>query len=128
MPHHSPRSPYGSIVLFAAILLILFAPGEKPDSDGPIALELDRDRIRLFGTIMKIVSEEMIAVADCDDIEEHLIVKAERIFDDFAREADFPGPDFVSKPLARKMVRPIARSVIRYVDRKYRESESDKTP
>ncbi len=112
---------FGQLVLFGTLLFLVLARPTPPEPEPPLAMELDRDRIRTFGVLLKIASEEMIAVADSENIEEHLIDKSEQIFDDFAEEADFPGPDRITKPLARKMVRPVVKSIIRYVDKKGQE-------
>lgn len=113
------KNRFGTIILLVALLLVLSKPAAPEPKTPPI--ELDRDRIRNFGVILNIVSEEMIAVADSDDIEEHFVKRAERVFDDFAKETDFIGPDFITRPLARKAVRPVVSIVIRYVDKKGRE-------
>lgn len=89
-------------------------------------MEFDRNRIRAFGMMLNIASEEMISVADCENIEEHLIGKSEQIFDDFAKETDFIGPDFITKPLARRAVRPVVKTVVRYVDKKCTELSEKK--
>ena len=107
------------MVVLAGILFLVISKPTEPEK-APV-IELDRDRIRNFGVLLNIVSEEMIAVADCDDVEGHLIGRSEKVFDDFARDADFIGPDFITKPLARKAVRPVVKTVIRYVDKKAQE-------
>lgn len=109
----------GTIILLGTVLLLLLP--KPPEPDPPLPIELDRNRIRTFGVMLNIVSEEMIAVADCDNIEEHLVMRAENVFDGFARDADFIGPDFITRPLARKAVRPVVTTVIRYIDQKRRE-------
>ena len=113
------KDRFGAIILFVTILLLLLPKASEPEP--PLTMELDRNRIRNFGVMLHIVSEEMIAVADCNDIEEHLIGRSEQVFDDFAKEADFIGPNFITKPLARKAVRPVVKTVIRYVDKKAQE-------
>ena len=113
------KDRFGTIILFVTVLLLLLPKAAEPEP--PPAIELDRDRIRGFGVMLYIASEEMIAVADCNDIEEHLIGRSEKVFDDFAKDADFIGPNFITKPLARKAVRPVVKTVIRYVDKKTRE-------
>ena len=109
------------MIVFGTLLFLVLSKPSPPEPVPPLALELDRDRIRTFGVLLKIASEEMIAVADSENIEEHLLDKAERVFDDFAKDADFIGPDRITKPLARKMVRPVVKTIIRYVDKKGRE-------
>lgn len=113
------KNRIGTIILSITLLLLLLPKPVEPEP--PLTLDLDRDRIRNFGVILHIVSEEMIGVADCGDVEEHLIIKSEQIFDDFAKDADFIGPDFITRPLARKAVRPVVKTMIRYVDKKTRE-------
>lgn len=112
---------FGTFILFGTLLLLVLSKPAEPEPQRPLAVELDRDRIRNFGVMLNIVSEEMIAVADSANIEEHLIGRSEKVFDDFARDADFIGPDFITKPLARRAVRPVVKSVIRYVDKKTQE-------
>lgn len=112
------KEQYGITIFTITLLMLLFLP--RPSSE-PSKLHMtaeDRERLRKFGTIMRIVSEEMVAAADSDDIEEHLLIKAEQVFDDFARETDFPGPDRITRPIARRMVRPVVKSVIRYAEQK----------
>lgn len=109
----------GKFVLIGTLLFLLATRPAEPEP--PYELTLDRDRLKTFGTMVRIAGEEMVAVADSENIEEHLIAKSERIFDDFAKDADFIGPDFITKPLARKAVRPVVKTVIRYVDKKTRE-------
>ncbi len=113
------KDRFGTIILLVTVLLLLLPKPAEPEA--PLPLELDRDRIRNFGVMLNIAGEEMIAVADCDNIEEHLIGRSEQVFDDFARDADFIGPDFITKPLARKAVRPVVKTVIRYIDKKSQE-------
>lgn len=114
---------FGNGILIGTLLLVALSrpiPPEPPP-EKPLAMELDRDRVRTLGVLLRVVSEEMIATAESENIEEHLIAKSEQIFDDFAKERDFIGPDRITKPLVRRMVRPIARAVIRYIDKKSRE-------
>jgi hypothetical protein len=114
------REQYGIVILFATLLFLMFSePVLLPEP--PLELEFDRKQIRTVGVLMRIVSDEMLAVADSENIEEHLLVKSEQIFDDFARESDFPGPDRLTKPLARKLVRPVVKTMIRYMDKKGEE-------
>ncbi|MDR1962385.1 MAG: hypothetical protein LBQ50_01240 [Planctomycetaceae bacterium] len=116
------KEQYGTTLIIVTLLFLVFSrPAVSPEPEPPLALEIDRERIRVIGTLMRIVSDEMILAADSDNIEEHLLGKAEEIFDDFARESDFPGPDRITKPLARKMVRPVTKTIIRYVDKKSQE-------
>lgn len=109
------KDRFGTFILFGALLLVLCKPGEP---EPPLVLEFDRDRVRSLGVILNVASEEMIAAADSENIEEHVIERSERVFDDFAREADFIGPDFITRPLARKAVRPVVKTVLRYLDKK----------
>jgi hypothetical protein len=114
------KEQYGIVILFTTLLFLMFSePILLPEP--PLELEFDRKQIRTIGVLMRIVSDEMIAVADSENIEEHLLVKSEQIFDDFARESDFPGPDRLTKPLARKLVRPVVKTMIRYMDKKGEE-------
>ncbi len=112
---------FGTIIIFGTLLFIALSGPAPPEPEAPLALELDRDRIRALGVLLAVAGEEMIAVADSESVEEHLIDKSERIFDDFAENADFIGPDFVTKPLARRAVRPVVKTIIRYVDKKASE-------
>ena len=112
------KEQYGITILTVTLLMLLFLP--RPSSE-PSKLHLtaeDRERLRKFGTVLRIVSDEMSAIADSEDIEEHLLVKAEQVFDDFAKETDFPGPDIITRPLVRRMVRPVVKSIIRYAEQK----------
>jgi len=109
----------GQLVLFGTLLFLVVAGPAAPEV--PYEMTVDRDKIKTFGTLVRIAGEEMVAIADAGNIEEHLVAKSEQVFDDFARDTDFPGPDRITKPLARRMVRPVVKAVIRYVDKKGQE-------
>lgn len=115
------HSPLVSATMVSAFL-ILSAPAPE---ESPREVNVDRNRLRTLGTLLNIVSEEMIAVADSENIEEHLISRAETLFDDFAKDADFLGPDRITKPLARKAVRPVVKAAIRYVEKKSQEYDNE---
>ena len=109
----------GQLILFGTLLFLVTSRPAVPEP--PYEMSVDRNALKILGTLIRIAGEEMVAIADSENIEEHIIVKSERIFDDFANEADFPGPDRITKPLARRMVRPLVKAIIRYVDKKGEE-------
>ena len=112
------KDQYGITILTMTLLILLILPSPSTEPSKLHMTAEDRERLRKFGTVLRIVSDEMAAIADSDDIEEHLLVRAEQVFDDFARETDFPGPDIITRPLARRMVRPVVKSIIRYAEQK----------
>ena len=109
----------GQFILFGTLLFLVVSRPATPEP--PYDMTVDRNKLRTFGTLVRIAGEEMVATAESENIEEHLITKSEQVFDNFAKDADFPGVDRITKPLARRMVRPIVKAVIRYVDQKGRE-------
>ncbi|HBT77161.1 MAG TPA: hypothetical protein DEB39_09600 [Planctomycetaceae bacterium] len=115
------KDRFGVMVIFGTLLFLILSRPAPTESGTSLALEFDRDRIRTFGVLLTVAGEEMIAVADSESVEEHLIDKSERIFDDFAKDTDFIGPDRITRPLARRVVRPVVQAVLRYIDQKARE-------
>lgn len=104
------RRRIGIVVLIIAVLLL---STKKPEPSKE-KIVLPAAPVKRAAQVLRVVSEEMELAADATDFEEHLIGRCEKTFDKHASDFDFPGPNFVSRPLARQAIRPVVKSLIRY--------------
>jgi len=57
--------------------------------------------------LLPILSAELSAFLGAADKREHLITRAEKLFDDLVEPIDLPGPDVVIDPVLRVTIRPL---------------------
>ena len=68
--------------------------------------------------LLPILSAELSAFLSATDKREHLITRAEKLFDDLVEPIDLPGPDVVIDPVLRVTIRPLVGRVYDEVIRK----------
>jgi len=68
--------------------------------------------------LLPILSAELSAFLGAADKREHLITRAEKLFDDLVEPIDLPGPDVVIDPVLRVTIRPLVGRVYDEVIRK----------
>ncbi len=61
--------------------------------------------------LFSILSAELAAFLGAADKREHLITRAERLFDELVEPVDLPGPDVVIDPVLRATIRPLVGRV-----------------
>jgi len=61
--------------------------------------------------LLPILSAELSAFLGAADKREHLIARAEVLFDELVEPIDLPGPDVVIDPLLRASIRPLVGRV-----------------
>lgn len=57
--------------------------------------------------LLSVLSAEISAFVSAADKREHLITRAERLFDDVVAPIDLPGPDQIVDPIVRSAIRPV---------------------
>ena len=57
--------------------------------------------------LISLLSAEISALLSTPDKREHLITRAEKLFDQVVEPVDIPGPDQIIDPLLRAAVRPL---------------------
>jgi len=68
--------------------------------------------------LLPILSAELSAFLAATDKREHLIIRAEKLFDELVEPVDLPGPDVVIDPVLRATIRPLVGRVYDEVLRK----------
>ena len=68
--------------------------------------------------LLPTLSAELSAFLSATDKREHLITRAEKLFDDLVEPIDLPGPDVVIDPVLRVTIRPLVGRVYDEVIRK----------
>jgi len=68
--------------------------------------------------LLPILSAELSAFLGAADKREHLITRAEKLFDELVEPIDLPGPDVVIDPVLRVTIRPLVGRVYDEVIRK----------
>lgn len=61
--------------------------------------------------LLPILSAEVAAFLGATDKREHLIARAETLFDELVAPIDLPGPDMVVDPVLRAVIRPLVGRV-----------------
>jgi len=61
--------------------------------------------------LLPALSAEISAFLSAKDKREHLIVRAEKLFDEVIEPIDLPGPDRVIDPVLRAVIRPLVSRV-----------------
>ncbi len=61
--------------------------------------------------LIPILMAEATAFLASTDKREHLIVRAEKLFDDLVEPVDLPGPDVIIDPVLRATIRPLVGRV-----------------
>ena len=57
--------------------------------------------------LLPILSAELAAFLAAADKREHLITRAEAVFDELVEPVDLPGPDVIFDPVLRTVIRPL---------------------
>ena len=57
--------------------------------------------------LLAIVATELSCFLNATDKREHLIVRAEKLFDEVVEPMDLPGPDRIIDPVLRTTIRPL---------------------
>ena len=57
--------------------------------------------------LLAIVATELSGFLNATDKREHLIVRAEKLFDEVVEPMDLPGPDRIIDPVLRTTIRPL---------------------
>ncbi len=57
--------------------------------------------------LLPILSAELAAFLAATDKREHLITRAEAVFDELVEPVDLPGPDAIFDPVLRTVIRPL---------------------
>jgi len=68
--------------------------------------------------LLPILSAELAAFLSAADKREHLITRAEKLFDELVEPIDLPGPDVIIDPVLRVVIRPLVGRVYDEVVRK----------
>ena len=68
--------------------------------------------------LLPILSAELSAFLAAADKREHLIARAQKLFDEVVEPIDLPGPDMVIDPVLRATIRPLVGRVYDEVIRK----------
>lgn len=111
----------GFLLIFAAVFLFLFPRKEEPRP----RITLPAAPMKRAAHILRVVAGELDGAADATDVEEHLIGRCETVFDENVREFDFPGPDVISRPVARLAIRPVVKSLLRFANEKYHNENQE---
>ncbi len=112
----------GFILIFAAMILLA---STRREEEPQVRVTLPTAPMKRAAKIFRVVADELDGAADAADFEEHLIDRCEIVFDEHARDFDFPGPDAVTRPVARRAIRPIVKSLVRYATEKHFNAEQD---
>lgn len=99
------------IAVLVLLLLVALTTGEKePD---PPRLKVNPPVLLKTSKVLRFASDELEKAAHTDNMDEHLVERALVLFDAKSKDADFPGPDILTKRLARLAVRPVVLAIIR---------------
>lgn len=77
-------------------------------------IQCDPAKLQNAAALMRALSRELDRAANegQENMDEYLVLRAQEIFDEKVKVADLPGPDIVSRPVARLLVRPIVMGLI----------------
>lgn len=101
-----------AVVLIVVCVAASFQTTAAPTHSTPIVLPTVP--MKRAAKMLRVVSNELEFAADAPDFEKHLISRAEAVFDENSKNIDFPGPDVITRPVARLAIKPIVKSLLRY--------------
>lgn len=112
---------FGVLLILAAAVVFLLQ-----DQAEPVRIIVPSQKLRKAGDVLRVLGDELNAAADAENFEEHAIKRTEQLFDEHAREIDFPGPNVITRPVARLAIRPVVKAVVRYADKQLQKEEEEK--
>lgn len=117
----SRRFLFVVVILGLAVAWLCLAGARKPE---PQKLVVDPNILQTTGAFLQELGREVENAAYVDNLDEHLIERAEHIFDKHSRDCDFPA-GFITRPVARLAIRPVINTGIRWITENRKQNEVD---